>query len=109
MKISFVSERIENLCRQSKLATKALGAEAAKKLQRRLSELFAATVVSDLTSGRAHPLQYDRLGEFALDLHKGKRLIFRPTRQPPPQKKDGSIDWSQISEITITSAEDYHG
>jgi proteic killer suppression protein len=108
MKVSYANEDLETLCKQEKVATKKLGAESAKKLQRRLSELHAASVVSELAIGRPHPLEYDRAGQFAVDLHKGKRLIFRPTHQPPPCKVDGSIDWSQVAEITIVGAEDYH-
>lgn len=109
MKVSYVNEDVETLCKQAKVAVRTLGAESAKKLQRRLSELFAATVVSELVAGRPHPLEYDRAGQFAVDLHKGQRLIFKPTHEPPPFKADGSIDWSQVTEITIIGAEDYHG
>jgi toxin HigB-1 len=108
MKVSFEDEGVETLCKQSKVAVKKLGAESAKKLQRRLAELYAASVVGELAIGRPHPLDYDRAGQFAVDLHKGMRLIFMSTRQPPPFKADGSIDWSQVAEITIVEVEDYH-
>jgi proteic killer suppression protein len=108
MKISFLNLEIEGLCKQPKLATRKLGAESAKKLQRRLSELFAANVVAELPAGRPHPLLRDRLGQYAVGLHGGCRLIFKPTRQPPPAKADGSIDWAQVDEITIIEAGDYH-
>lgn len=108
MKISFFDADIEALCKQSKLVTRKLGAESAKKLQRRLSELFAANVVADLVAGRPHPLEYDRTGQFSVDLHGGCRLIFKPTKQPPPAKADGSIDWAQVDDITIIEAGDYH-
>lgn len=107
-KVSYQDKNVETLCRQLKAATKKLGAESAKKLQRRLSELHAASVVSELTIVRPHPLEYDRAGQFAVDLHKGMRLIFEPTLQAPPFKVDGSTDWSQVAEITIIGAEDYH-
>lgn len=108
MKISFLNPEIERLCKQSKLAACKLGSVSAKKLQRRLSELFAATVVAELVAGRPHPLQRDRAGQFSVDLQGGCRLIFKPTKQPPPIKADGSIDWAQIDEITIMDAVDYH-
>jgi proteic killer suppression protein len=108
MKVSYEDEDVETLCKQTKVAAKMLGPESAKKLQRRLTELHAASVVSELAIGRPHPLEYDRAGQFAVDLHKGKRLIFKPTSNPPPAKADGSIDWSKVSEITIIGAEDYH-
>lgn len=108
MKISFLDADIEALCKQSKLATRELGVESAKKLQRRLSELFAATVVAELVAGRPHPLKRDRAGQFALDLHGGCRLIFKPAKQPAPIKADGSIDWAQVDDITILEAGNYH-
>lgn len=84
MKVSYEDEDVEALCKHNKVAVKKLGMESAKKLQRRLAELHAAGVVSELAIGRPHPLEYDRAGQFAVDLHKGTRLIFRPTRKPPP-------------------------
>jgi len=108
MRISFLDAEIEGLCKQSKLATRRLGAESAKKLQRRLSELFAASVVAELVAGRPHPLWRSRAGQYAVDLHGGCRLIFKPTKQPPPIKADGSIDWAQVDDVTIIEAGDYH-
>ncbi|MFA7242782.1 MAG: killer suppression protein HigA [Sulfuricellaceae bacterium] len=108
MRISFLSPEIEGLCKQSRLAVRKLGTESARKLQRRLSELFAANAVADLVAGRPHPLERDRAGQYAVDLHKGCRLIFKPAKQLPPTKPDGAIDWAQIDEITIIEAEDYH-
>jgi len=109
MIVSYEDQDVETLCKHTRVAVKKLGMESARKLQRRLAELHAASVVSELAIGRPHPLEYDRAGQFAVDLHKGTRLIFKPTRQPPPLKADGSIDWSQVSEITIIETEDYHG
>jgi toxin HigB-1 len=108
LKIQYHKKDLEDLCAQPKLATRKLGAQSAKKLQTRLNELFAVDVVTDLSMGRPHPLEHDRAGEFAVDLHKGTRLIFKPSQQPPPKKNDGSIDWAQVAEITIIGAEDYH-
>ena len=108
MNVNYISDALKNLCGQPKLATQKLGPESARKLQVRLQELFAAQAVTDLINGRPHALKYDRAGEFALDLHKGKRLIFKPTQQPPPLRDDGSIDWAQVIDITVIGAEDYH-
>ena len=108
MNIYYISDALKNLCGQPKLAAKKLGQQSAKKLQVRLQELFAAQAVTDLINGRPHALKYDRAGEFALDLHKGKRLIFIPSQQPPPLRDDGSIDWAQVIDITVVGAEDYH-
>ena len=108
MEIAFGDRSVEDVCRQTKLATKALGAESARKLHRRLSEIFNAENVDELVAGRPHPLTGNRLGDFALDLYGGKRLVFKPTLQPPPAKPDGSIDWKSVTKVTITELGDYH-
>jgi len=106
--IAFADDDLETLCKQQKKAVKKLGAESAKKLQRRLAELFAANHVAELVAGRPHPLKGSRDGQFSVDLHGGQRLIFKPSRKPPPLKPDGGLDWAQVTEITILAAEDYH-
>ena len=108
MEISFADKSVEALCAQTRLATKTLGAESAKKLQCRMAEMFNAENVSELVAGRPHPLQGERAGTFALDLHGGQRLVFKPTLQPPPTKKDGGIDWASVTKVTITELGDYH-
>lgn len=108
MKITFVDAEVEALCKQAKLATRKLGSLSAKKLQLRLSELFNADNVGELVTGRPHPLLGDRKGDFAVDLHGGDRLIFRPTKRPPPAKTDRSIDWNNVTEVTIVELGDYH-
>ncbi len=108
MKITFASIEVESLCKQAKLATKKLGALSAKKLQLRLSELFSAEHVGELVAGRPHPLLNNRKGSFAVDLHGGDRLVFKPATQPPPAKPDGSIDWHKVTAITIVELGDYH-
>ncbi len=108
MEISFADESIRALCAQTKRATQTLGAESAKKLQRRMTEMFNAETVSELVAGRPHPLKGTRAGTFALDLHGGQRLLFKPTLQPPPTKDDGGIDWASVTKITITELGDYH-
>ncbi len=108
MNITFINADVEALCRQSKRATRELGAASAQKLQRRLTELFNAENVTELVAGRPHPLMLDKRGAFAVDLHGGDRLVFKPTKQPPPAKADGSIDWTQVTEVTIVELGDYH-
>jgi len=78
MKISFVDENMEALCRQTKLSVKKLGPVSSKKLHTRLGELFNATCVTELVAGSPHPLKGDRYGQFAVSLHGRDRLVFGP-------------------------------
>ena len=68
----------------------------------------AQLIVSELAAGRPHPLKGNRLGEFALDLDGGRRLVFVPTEIPPPARDDGSIDWHRVTRVRITFIGDYH-
>lgn len=108
MQIAFETPEIEACCREKKRATKLLGAESAKKLQRRLAELFNADNPAELVAGRPHALKGNMHGSYALDLHGGFRIVFEPSVQPPPQLKSGGIDWVTVKAITITAIEDYH-
>ena len=108
MEISYADAHLEKLCRESKAATRLLGAISAKKLQLRLTELFAAENVAELVAGRPHPLTGKRSGQFALDLSGGDRLVFVPATQPAPVKPDQSIDWAKVTTITIIELGDYH-
>ena len=49
-----------------------------------------------------------RLGQFALDLAGGWRLVFAPAHDPCPTRPDGSIEWSEITIISIEFIGDYH-
>ncbi len=108
MKVSYGDSDLEALCRQARIAIKKLGDPSAKKLQRRIAELHAARIVGELVAGRPHPLKGDRAGEFAVDLHGGHRLVFRPTLETAALKPDGSIDWAAVNEVTVIWAGDYH-
>ena len=108
MEIRFRDKKIRALCEKRAVAEKELGASCARKLRARLDDLDAAERVSDLTAGRPHPLKGDRLGQFALDLAGGWRLVFASANEPCPRHNDQSIDWSQVTIICIEFIGDYH-
>ena len=108
MKITFKDKKLRKLCEVQKEAQKKLGAKCARKLRSRLADLTAAETVTELVSGRPHPLKGDRAGEFALDLDGGKRLVFEPANDPVPLNEDGSIDWSKVTFVCIVFIGDYH-
>ena len=59
-------------------------------------------------AGKPHRLIGDRLGQYAVCLAGGMRLVFEPDNDPVPLKEDGSIDWSQVTKICILEIVDYH-
>jgi len=84
------------------------GSPCAKKLRQRLSDLCAAETLTDVVAGRPHPLKRDRLGQFALDLHGGTRLVFESADDPIPHLDDGSIAWHEVTKVRIVFIGDYH-
>ena len=108
MEIHFKNKKIRELCEKHAIAEKKLGSANAHKLKNRLDDLNAATNVTDLIAGNPHPLKGDRLGQFAVDLAGGWRLVFAPNQDPYPLKDDQSIDWSKVTIICIEFIGNYH-
>lgn len=108
MDISFLTDKLQKLCENQRIMVKELGAPCAKKLKTRLSDLQAAEVMEDIVAGRPHPLEGDRLGQFAVDLHGGDRLVFESADEPVPTSDDGSIAWKQVTKVRIVFIGDYH-
>lgn len=108
MEITFKGKKVRDLCQKQAAADKKLGADCARKLRTRLSDLEATTSVTDLVAGNPHPLKGDRAGQFALDLAGGWRLVFAPGHDPCPTRPDGGIDWSQVTIVCIEYIGDYH-
>jgi len=108
MDIDFSSPDLQALCEQQRLMTKKFGESCSRKLRTRLSDLRAAENVVELIAGRPHPLKHDRAGQFALDLHGGKRLVFEPANNPVPTREDESIVWELVTKVRIVFIGDYH-
>lgn len=108
MEIRFKDKKLRELCEKKAAAVKALGDIGARKLQSRLADMAAASRVTDLVAGNPHPLKGDRLGQFALDLAGGWRLVFAPANDPMPRRDDASIDWSAVTIVSIEYIGDYH-
>ena len=108
MDIKHKNEDLRKLCLVRAHAQKKLGADCAKKIRSRYSDLEAAQSVTDLVAGDPHPLEGDRAGEFSLSLAGGKRLTFVPDHDLIPKTADDAIDWSKVNRIQIVYIGDYH-
>lgn len=49
------------------------------------------------------------MGQFAVDLDRGRRLVFEPANRPVPHRDDGGIDWTKGTVVRIVFIGDYHG
>jgi proteic killer suppression protein len=98
-----------SLSEQRKLVRR-WGAQGAKKITLRLQQLAAAPTLEHMRAlpGRCHELTADRAGYLAVDVHHPFRLVFRPTADPKPTKRDGGLDWTAVESVTVTEIVDYH-
>lgn len=108
MDVFFKDSKLRELCETERSAKRQLGADGARKLRSRLADLRAATSVAKLPAGRPHPLTGDRVGQFAVDLAGGRRLVFEPANEPTPKKESGGIDWTAVTKVRIVFIGDYH-
>lgn len=109
MRIDYKDSKLRDLCENNRKATRKLGADSARKLQPRLSDIEAAANVAELPpTGNPHPLVSDRKGQFSIHLAGGHRLVFEPNHGPIPRKEDGGIKWAQVTAVTIIYVGDYH-
>ncbi len=108
MELRFKNKGVREICEKRAVAVKKLGDVGARKLRTRLADIEAAEKVTDLQAGHPHPLKGDRLGQFALDLSGGWRLVFAPANEPIPRNPDASIDWSHVTIVSVEYIGDYH-
>ncbi len=106
--IILYGQGLQELCTDERVATRRLGPKNFKKLRAKLHELETALSVTELVSGRPHPLKGDRAGQFSLRLDGACRLVFEPVPHPPPMLEAGGIAWSQVTSIRIVFIGDYH-
>ena len=110
MDIVFKNNKFEKECNNQRLLEKKYGQDRAKRIQRRLDDLRAASVLEDMRNlpGRCHELLHDRAGQLSLDLDHPYRLIFEPADEPIPTKPDGGIEWNKVTAVRILGVEDTH-
>lgn len=107
VEIFYASKEVAAVCSDERRARRDLGANGAKKLAARLSDLASAATVTELVAGHPHPLSDDLSGAFALSLDAGRRLVFRPM-EPIPVNDDGSVAWARVTSVNIVYIGDYH-
>ena len=110
MQVRFVTDKLKKTCESKPERTRRFGGPTADKLKSRLDDLDAAFSMEDLRHlpGHWEELKGDRHGQFSCRLAAGLRLIVQPTRQPPPCKPDGGLDWRSIDDVTVIEVVDYH-
>ncbi len=110
MEIWFGSARLRKLCSSDSKLRGKYGPRMAALIQQRLLDLDAAATLEEMRAlpGRCHELSANLAGSLAVDLVHPDRLVFKPAHDPIPRKKDGSLDWSAVTEIEVVGIGDYH-
>lgn len=110
MQLLFATDRDKKFFQSKSEPTRRFGADAAKKLKRCLDDLDAARSMEDMRNapGKWEELIRDRAGQFSARLAGGLRLIVSPSKQPPPTKPDGGLDWPAIDCMTVIEVVDHH-
>lgn len=110
MDVLFSTAKLRRQLSDQRLLQRRWGAEGAKRITLRLQQLAAAVSLDDMRQlpGRCHELVGRLAGELAVDVHRGHRLIFRPTAVPPPTRADDGLDWTRVDSVTVTEIVDYH-
>ncbi|ACV62404.1 HigA [Desulfofarcimen acetoxidans DSM 771] len=110
MLIKFKTRKLKKICDSGQEIIKKWGQGNGFKIQQRLSELRAASCLSDISHlppPRLHELRENWEDHFSVDIRHPYRIIFKPT-EPIPRKEDGGIDLSRVTEIMVVNIMDYH-
>ena len=111
MNIYFKTKKLQKLCSKVAEATKNLGLKRGKKLMQRMMELAAAESLTDISRvppARCHELTGNLKGQLSVDLEHPYRLLFIPANNPTPERKEGGLDWTKVTQIEIIDITDTH-
>ena len=102
--------RLKKICEDMAVRQRLFQESASDKLALRLDDLRAAPnmEMARRLPGNWEELKGDRRGQFSCRLGNKLRLIVKPTRQPPPLKSDGGLDWPAVDALTVTVVVNYH-
>ena len=99
---------------EEKAMMKAHGTIRSKRLKIVLTAMRAAPSLAAFAPPmspphRCHELTGNRKGQISMDLDHPYRLLFQPTHDPLPVRKEGGLDWNLVTAIKILQIEDTHG
>jgi proteic killer suppression protein len=114
MDIKFATKKLEKELNEEKSMMKAHGAIRTKRLKIVLTAMRAAPSLAAFAPPmspphRCHELTGNRKGQLSMDLDHPYRLLFQPTHDPLPMRKEGGLDWHLVTAIKIVEIEDTHG
>ena len=110
MKVEFLNAKLKKSCEDKAARQRLFQKAAADNLATRLDDLAAAASMETMRHlpGSWEELTGNRKGQFSCRLDKKLRLVIRPTKQPPPAKPDGGLDWAAIDAVIVLEVVNYH-
>lgn len=109
--IDFQSNRLLKTFNSEFILTKKYGEKVARVIMIRMAVLRNARtldLVPKTPPDRCHQLIGNRKEQFAVDLDKTRRLVFKPNHEQTPRLDDGGIDLNGVTAIEILDVIDYH-
>jgi proteic killer suppression protein len=100
LELAFDSKRLRTICESEAEAECEIGVIAAANLKHRLSDLCAATSVSDLVIGQPRLVDGTNGQRMTLNIGEGRRIVFC-ANHPNPKTETGQPDWAKVSRIKI--------
>lgn len=102
MELAFDTKYIRRICEDEDKAEEEFGPEIAEKLKHRLSDMRAATVVTELPpTGNLDEVKGNPHSYLRIKLCNGYYLSFSSNHVNSPLKDNGNIDWSKVNHVKI--------
>jgi proteic killer suppression protein len=110
MDIIVNNKKLKKILEDKSKIRKKYGTEMADKIMQRIDDMKCAENLEILMKlpGNHHPLTGDRKGQFACNLVKSYRLIYRPANDTLPIDDNGNLIYSEITIVEILEIVDYH-
>ena len=102
MELAFDTKYIRRICEDEDEAEEEFGSEIAEKLKRRLSDMRAATVVTELPpTGNPHEVNGNPHSFYRIKLFDDYSLTFCSNHIRTPIDSNGKIDWSKVNHVKV--------
>ncbi len=102
MELAFADRELRSLCLNEFKAKQELGPEPAEKLKRRLADLSAAPMVSDIFNLPGNPRKLPgHQAQVVVDLIDEWQLFFQSGHVKKHVLATGEVDWARIRRIKI--------
>ena len=103
MEIEYQDHKVQKYCLDNRLALSKFGTKVAKRLQRTIAVVYAASNMADVKAvlPKSHWLEGNRHWQISIPLADGKSLVLEALNKE-------SREWAKHNSMIIQAVEDYH-